>query len=836
MTSGVRNQSPISIFPSLPGALLQRAAAPCGTRVGAADVLLENGFLEARIDRSRGLLLSVRNKLTGEEHVVSDDTAALRWRVGEEQENRAWRAEDGVELGRCGSEDGVGRAKFVANVADVAITVEYLLRPDRFWIERRLRLVRPEAGLRLDRLDYGRGAVAGAAPHILELGAFDRPRLLACGEGGLFAGVGWWFYEVSGDGVYWNDGMDYEAGVEFESAPWYVGVFRVEPEEPYAGWSWYRAFLHQQKRERHQRRAWAMWNAGWGQWGVDVDTPDAPRFMALAERLGLDHFGFGSGLSGYGVGESIRLLRETETGRRNLAALREHGLVGGVLAQGNLKAGWEDADAVEGKLTELREFVALPGMRAFSYDFVLTVDTFTAHANLARYFRAAHEVLDYTECHLGMAGYGPQCQREVIVNHPNDLHRFDIARFSADWATLAAFRYSRAEWQRKCDYLMPEAGLYYFATHYSNWGHPRRHTDPEPQQFFYRPHAYTGIGFNFHDHFGFRDALMGALLFSPYLVYGHLDLDMPERDVTFARDLLDWAKGHAELLQEGRVCFEDESACVLSKLRGDGAGLVALFNYNLGRRVFRLRLAADARVRPVYPRAAEPLPIAADGSYEVTVSGESLMLLEVDAALRSDPPANENTPPLDLEHWQREGDSWVTSFTMPDLAAQLAAARDPRLPQKLLCMERARDLGTPVEMTDAEQEVMRIGRAQPVPESYLRAYGFEGATVPTWKIVPWAFADRVWLAYRPQDPRKLSSSPPVAELNGHTLEVVPRVDYRANEVADWTCPLWFADLTPQLHFGSGNELRLANVADTPPHAAIRAAVAPKGEPASSASC
>ena len=39
---------------------------------------------------------------------------------------------------------------------------------------------------------------------------------------------------------------------------------------------------------------------------------------------------------------------------------------------------------------------------------------------------------------------------------------------------------------------MPEDGLYYYLTHYANWGNPRRYTDPEPQQFIWSVAAYCG--------------------------------------------------------------------------------------------------------------------------------------------------------------------------------------------------------------------------------------------------------------------------------------------------------------------------------------------------------
>jgi hypothetical protein len=672
------------------------------------------------------------------------------------------------------------------------------------------------------RLVYGRGEVRQATIRTLELGRFDRPRLISAGNGGIFAGVGWWFYSVGDDGVYQSNDMDFDAAETFLSEPWYVGVFATEPDEPYPGWHCYRAFLEQRKREHDKQRSWSMWNAGWGQWGIDVDDPAGPDYIALAGRLGLKHFGFGSGLFGKGPAESVRLARETESGRRNLAALAEHGLVGGVLAQGNYKEHWGDGGFLRQKLEELASFASTPGFSAFSYDFVDTADTFTAHRNLTSYFRAARETLAYTECHLGMAKYGPRCQREVLVNHPNDLHRFNLAHFSADWTTFLAFRHSRAEWQRKYDYLMPEAGLYYFATHYSNWGHPRRYTDPEPQQFLYGPHAYCSIGFNFHDHFGYRDALMGAALFSPYVIFGHLDLRMPESDVQFTRSLLRWAEENADIFREGRVCHEDDHACVLSKLRG-GAGLVALYNYDPGQRSFRLTLPEDvppgSEVRLLYPRLLPLEPVGTERTLEVAVPGDSVALLEVNRCLIGEPPTASGLV-LDLSGWRRGKDGWETSFRMPDVRGRFSERSDPHLPRRLLSVDAAKAPG-PLADSDPEAVAKQIG-CGPLPEVFLRAFGFEDGCVETWKFVPWAFGDRAWLVYVPSLAPRLGDPRPSLTINGHEAELVPRVDYRKGQPEEWTCPLFFADLTSSLAFSAENAISLRGTAtERPPAVAVR---------------
>lgn len=820
----------VTLQPTLPAELSRAAESKCRVGIGLDSIEVGNGFLCVRVSLQSGVITAINNKLTGESHTIEGDRFGLQFGIGD-RPCLQWENPGDTTLNLENREvtDSEVRLTMGTQQGDVRLRIHYLLRADWFWIERRVEITHAKGELRIERLVYGRCDIPGSTVRTLELGAFDRPRLLVSGENGVFAGIGWWFYQVSDDGSYQNADMRFDAGERFESEPWYVGILRTETGDPYPGWSWYRAFLHQRKRACDKLRCWSMWNAGWGQWGIDVDDPSAPECIAFAAGLGIREFLFGSGIMGKGVGETTRLIHETEVGRRVAAALKQHRLVGGALAQGNLDEGWADAAIMGNKYRELREFASLPDFRAFSFDFVGVADTFTAHWNMTGYFRTARKVLDYTECHLGMSKYGPQCQREVMVNHPDDVHEFDISHFSPDWATMLAFRHSRTQWQRKYDYLMPESGLYYFATHYANWGHPRRFTDPEPQQIFYGPHAYTGIGFNFHDHFGYRDAVMGAMLFSPYLIFGHLDTRMPERDVAFTRATLGWANENEDWLREARVCHEDEQSCVLSKLR-DNAGLIALFNYGTGLRTFRLRMPADGpkalRLRRVYPTAAPAIVATSGTEQEVTVSGESLVLLEVNGSLRSDPPANDTIGTLDLPDWLRLPEGWQTTFIMPDIRRELESVRDPNLPNRLLALELLGEYPIRVALSLMEKENLEMLRPsdRPMPDIFRRLYGFEAGCVETGKLVPWAFANRIWLVYRPDIAPLIGAPCPRIIVNDAAVNMIPRVNYRTCAPEEWTCPVFFADLTPCLNFGAANTLTLRIQSDAPPSCTVRSAV------------
>jgi hypothetical protein len=442
---------------------------------------------------------------------------------------------------------------------------------------------------------------------------------------------------------------------------------------------------------------------------------------------------------------------------------------------------------------------------AYHFDFCRLVDTYAAHRNAAEYFRAARETLDYTECHLGMAEYGPQFQREVILNHPNDLDGFDIGRFSADWATFLGFRHSRVEWQKRYAYLMPEYGLYYFATHYMNIaGDPKHYADPEPQQFLSRNHDATGIAFNFHDRIGFRTALAGLAAFTPYVVFGMLDLTMPEEDVRFARAMLDWIARNAAVVRLGRVCVEDDDVCVVSKIR-DGRGCIAVLNTGAGRRTFELRLdlgtGAAVRVRPVFPTAGEAFDVADGGVFRAELASESVAFYEVNDGFDGLPPADARSFPIDVALAPDGARAWRGVFTVPDCRESLADARDPSLPRELLSFDQIGFSAFPLDLCG--------GR---LPAAFMHRYGFRDRRfVDTWKFVPWTYGDRLWLVWRPGVRPGLHDPVPRVEVNGRAVDLYPRISARSRDPGEWTCNLFFADLTPCLRFGGENVLRVSEL-------------------------
>lgn len=798
------------VYAAVPGQLQALAEERVSVELQGDTIRLGNGYLSVAVSAVAGTVTSVTNRLTEETFSISGDQAGVSVRA--DGRAREWMVRGGTVrhfVAQVEASPEVCRVILSEKAEGFTFSVAYRLQRNHFWIERRV-CVEHDGEYELDRIAYGKLHVEGADERVLELGKFDQPRLVTCGNGGLFAGVAWWFYSVDERGVYQNSDMGFAAQGRFESEPWYLGVLRAEHGEPYTGWLWYRSFLEQRKAEYDKQASWCYWNGGWGQWGIDVDDASAPRYLELAHRLGIRSFAFGGGLVGKGIPAYVGLIQESEVAKENIRQLRQDGIEFGFLDHAGLGDQWGDTDVVEDRLKLLDE-CAEAGISALHFDFFKTTDTFTAHHNVARYFRTAREKMSYTECHLGMAAYGPQFQREVLINHPNDLHGFDISHFSPDWATFLGFRHSRREWQQRYEYLMPECGLYYFSTHYSNWGHPKRYTDPEPQQFLYSPHAYCGIGFNFHDAFGYRDALVATAAFSPYLVLGHLDAEMPESDVDFTRDFLQWVGRNAAVLRPGRVCFEDEAVCVVSKVNGS-TGAIFLLNYGPSGRLFRLTLDsqpdAPFGIRQVYPARAELGAVRRGAAFDVRVGGESVVILEVGDAFDGLPPENRRSPRIEIVDWRWEGDGWRSEFSVSDPSSGAQEAADQGLPTELSALD------------GSEEAVIGLGA---LPDEFLSAYGFSDNRAATWKFVPWVYTGRVWLVYRPNGPYLLIDAPPEARINGQGIKFVPRTDYRARRKDDlnvtaWTCPLFFADITDLIRYGASNELVLTSLRDEQPGA------------------
>lgn len=797
-----------TVYPAIPTRLPCHGAQGCSAALQGDAAVLANDHLSVEIPLRTAVIRNIHNKITDQTFALAGDRLGFAATV-DGRETVSWMA--GAETAETFSvkTDGgsdAARVDFTAQAEGLNITISYEIHREQFWVERRITVESGTCRVDFDRLVYGRLDVSGSQVRTLELGKFDRPRLVTSDQGGLFSGVGWWFYTVDEAGVYQNTDMQYTVTGRFESEPWYVGVLAAEEGEPYPGWLWYRHFLELRKAAYDRQSSWSYWNAGWGQWGIDIDDPSAPPYIDLAHRLGIRSIAFGSGGEGKGIPAYVALARSSDTTRRNMAELKRFSMVGGFLESGCLGKRWADDRVVNDKLGILDEYVA-EGFQAFHFDFFESVDSFAAHRNVTRYFRAARERLSYTECHLGMADYGPQFQREVLINHPNDLHGFDLSHFSSDWTTFLGFRSSRAEWQRRHQYLMTEAGLYYYVTHYANWGHPRQYTDPEPHQLLYGPAAYCGLAYNFHDAHGFREAVAAAAAFSPHDVFGHLDLKMPERDITFAREYLQWVSDNVAVLRWGRICMEDKTGCVVSKIR-DGRGAIFVLNYAPASQTFRITLrtgsAKALHVRRVYPVRQDEFSANDGATIEVKLRGESCAILDIGHGLKSLPPENLDGLSIDIGGWEKRVDEHVAHVTVPPLPELLARDGTPDLPKELLSLDQI------------PTAALASGRGR-LPEAFLRAYEIrEDGRVATWKLAPWAFADRLWLVYVPGRPLRLSGPLPTVRVNGRSVTMVPRIDYRRGKPEEWLCPLFFADVTAVCRQGQDNTVSLAGISEAEP--------------------
>jgi hypothetical protein len=722
--------------------------------------------------------------------------------LGSGDSNRvAWKSE-GALLAKAQGKETPAEAvvRLEEEIAGNKAAVVYRLRQDWFWVERHLEF-ESKAGDQavLDGVVYGKLAMADGKEQVLSLGKFDRPRLLTVNKGGVFAGLGWWFYTVDKDGVYRNDNAAYPLSGRYVSEPWYAGVYATEAGEPFPGWLWYKTYLHVKKEQTDKQPWWAEWNGGWGQWGLNIEDAATKPYIELAQKLGLKTLLVGGGLGGYGTPRYVELAKTSEPAKANITDLKARGLTWGCLENGGRGAGWTDAEQMQAAHKLLDECAAHE-LKVFAFDFFNTPDTYVAHRNVAAYFKACREKLDYTECHLGMAAYGPQFQREVINNHPTDISH-DSSQFSADWCTFMAFRRSRVGFQKKWNYLSPDYGMMYMLTHYANWGHPRTYQDPEPQQLTYGPSGYCAIAYNFHDLHGFRSTVTAVAAFSPIYIFGHLDLKMPAGDVEFARHYIGWVGENAETLRRGRVCHEDGDACVVSKVR-DGKGAIFLVNYRQGERVFKLKSAlggAPAKVRQVFPKAEPAVRELADGAeLAVNVRGEGVAILDVNGGLKSLPPDDPTRFPVDIAWAEVKEGACTGRFTMPDVAAALKKTVDTNLPKDILSLEQ---IG---------KEKLGCGK---LSDGFKQAYGMrDDKLIETWKLAPWAYGDRVWFVYRPAAEYQADEPCPKLTVNGTQVALIPRINYH-NKLA---CLLFFADVTAEVRQGGENEAVLSELKEVRP--------------------
>lgn len=789
-------------------------SAPSAMREGAL-IVLQNYFLRALLSPLSGMIESIVDRGSGEKFDLIRDCAGVILFRGDQRlppfilrtDNRLSLQCDWRTTAEC------AEVRFAWETENLLIEITYELRHNRFWIERRLRIDPRDQPVTFEQLVYGRLEIRDGNPRILELGKYDRPRLVQArgAKGGLFAGVGWWFYSVDKDGVYQNNDMQYACDHTFLSEPWYIGLLAPEPGEPWVGWSWYKTFLEDRKAEHDRQKAWCHWNAGWGMPGIDVDHPRAEECLQFAKMLGLPHVLFGHGMYGHGQAKYIALSESDPATRRTLALAKEQGIVVGSIEPGNDQERWTD-DARQSRDLALLDDFHRAGFGALHFDFFHTPDTYRAHRNVAAYFRATQALMQYTECHLGMAAYGPQFQREVVVNHPADLHHFSIQPFSADWCTFLGFRSSRRDWQRQYQYLMPEYGLYYFITHYMNpAGEFRRYTDPEPQQFLCTIPAYTGIGFNFHDPFGFRTAVVAGAAFSPFVVMGFLEMRMPAAEVEFLRLALRWVRENADTLRPARICYEDEQVAVVSKIRGR-RGLIFALNYLPGSRTVALKLQTGIpgpiQLQQVFPVLQEPFERRDGEILSVELPGSRLIVFMVNEGLASLPPECPRGRPLDLERWSRTDEGWRTDVVIPDVEAALKDLHDPTLPREIESFDQRGHAFAPVTPDKC------------LPRLFLDAYGFrDDRYVETWKVAPWAFADRVWLVWTPAGAPCLGAPLPRVRVNGVDLRLYPRVDTRVPEAGahpeQWLVACATADITSVCNFGGDNVIEIADVPNTP---------------------
>jgi hypothetical protein len=287
---------------------------------------------------------------------------------------------------------------------------------------------------------------------------------------------------------------------------------------------------------------------------------------------------------------------------------------------------------------------------------------------------------------------------------------------------------------------------------------------------------------------------------------------LPEREIKFALNYLKWVAENTDVLKLDRVCLENDDVCVISKLR-NGKGAIFVLNYSPGRRSFKMKLDIGTeytmQIRQIYPVRKDPFETRDGESIKVNVRGESVVILDVNNGFKTLPPENPSAFPIDLSNWEKCESGCYTNFTMPDIRELLARGNELNVPKELLSLEQQ---GERVDPT-----VDWLGRGK-LPEQFLKTYGFlDNKIVETWKLAPWAFADRVWLVYRPAKSLPLCEALPTAQINGKTVSLIPRLDYRPEKTEDWRRPMFFADVTDVCKYGQNNSVILSGLNEERPY-------------------
>ncbi|MGW8180108.1 MAG: hypothetical protein ACWGQW_15315, partial [bacterium] len=218
-----------SIYPAVPARLFQSTGTGCSVDEDVDNFTISNRYLAVVISKNTGLAVGLANRVVNASYKLVDDDAGYRIKpTGAQPPCEWWAVSPQAKKPAARVEQTHESAVLLLNsrVDGIDIELAYVIRNDQFWVERRLSIKKETELGHLDRLVYGRLNVPEGKSRVLELGRFDRPLLVEIGtDGGLFAGVGWWFYQVDTSGRYLNQDMDYECGREFRGEPWYLSVF-----------------------------------------------------------------------------------------------------------------------------------------------------------------------------------------------------------------------------------------------------------------------------------------------------------------------------------------------------------------------------------------------------------------------------------------------------------------------------------------------------------------------------------------------------------------------------------------------------------------------------------
>ena len=824
-----------------------------GSAIGSNRFSMGNGFLEAEWRLSPFLhLSSLGNRMSGNEFPfvlrevfrLTTDGGTL----GPENLNllKVEEIEEPEAVHFCVRFEGKG----------LELELHIRLGVNRHFLQQWLCVHSPAESIRLREVNLLALEATGGGPvRVVHLNQMDE----SCGaaflpgeEGGLFSCIEFPYYqtEVNDQSIF--QGYQLSRIIEpegaYKSQILTLGVFRNEEGSE----AWFREYLA--ATDPPFKEIPTLLHHGFGQGDLFPWSESLERYYELEDELDLSIIYFaGSG------NVANRSLEAREPYREGLKSLTKRG------KRPVTNVGWsprrEGTCFVERvqEMEILVEGLAEMGYRVINHDGLNSphcrdgdcshdpedpVQRFQDYEGLIGVFRkAAAAGIDYQEGHIGFWSLGPFAARELSVIHAYDWQVFP-QHLSAGQAIFETWLdKTKTSYKR---YLLPIYKYRGQVSYYRLWEEDKH---PLPAGDVIVSWNWNRQDGGFHDAIGWRNALVGAMAMGVNFNFSYLAPDILEEDLAFTRKWLEWEKDHVEELLRLRLCADDPLVDVISKT-GKNGGFVFCMNRDWLDRTVEVEIALPVNtweVKEIYPierflggsasgnfESGESIrlhlapksvvvlelrPAAADGS--VRVFGAKVLTtrendrggIEADLSIPVDIPKTTigfrsegrlQDIQVDLSQrfyvpglvdWAREGETFVTSFTLPEVQTA-GQDSDEAVPATVRIVD---------ELSETADRLVRQLLDLPTTGDL---------NVDTWRMYPWAFANKVYLVL------EFDSAPEVSEehlmsprvgVNGQDVTVAPKFRFGRGEEDLLLSNFFFSDVTQFLRSGSENRIEV-----TPP--------------------